>query len=272
MPDALPTWLADAYADPLFLWFVLGGTAVSMGSFLLFALPLTALAHQDPAWARRFRIQDRPPDVARWFWPSVGRWLLNNVALLAVVVALWPLLRPVTFVHLGPWPPVWVVILQLLAFVYLDDALYYGMHRTLHRSRWLYDRVHRLHHRVVRPSAITGHYMHPAEFIATGLLMLVGPLLLGAHVGVVYLWIALRQLEASEGHSGYHIPISPLSWLPGGHGADFHDFHHARFHGNYAGILAWIDARAGTWSRGYAAHVASKQGRLGWPHHGEEGR
>lgn len=238
------------YSDPLFGWVVLGGTAVSMVSFLAFALPLTWLAARTPSWAMSWRIREGTPDVGRWFWPSLRRWLVNNLALLAVLVLIWPWVAPWVTIELGPWPAAWVVVVQLLFFVYLDDALYWVLHRAMHTS-WLYRRVHQHHHRISRPVAITGHDMHPVEFVATGLLMLVGPLLVGAHVGVLYLWIALRQLEAAEGHSGLHLWFSPLAWLPGGHGAGFHDAHHAKFHGNYAGILGWLDGALGTWSEGY---------------------
>lgn len=241
---------ASSYADPLFAWVVLGGSAVSMLSFLAFALPLTALAWRTPSWAASWRIQSRPADVGRWFGPSLRRWASNNAILLGLLVVAWPWARPFLAFELGPWPAWYVVVGQLLLFVYLDDALYWLLHRAMHTG-WLYRHVHRHHHRIVRPCAISGHDMHWLEFVLTGLLMLVGPALLGVHVGVLYLWIGFRQLEAAEGHSGLHLWFSPLSWLPGGHGADFHDAHHAKFHGNYAGILGWIDGVMGTYSDGY---------------------
>ncbi len=253
MLDSLPS----AYADPMFVSLVLWGTAVSMAAFLVFAIPLTWLAHRPPPWADRYRIQERKADVGAWWGRSVRQWLLNNLIMLALMVLAWPLVAALSRVHAGPPPPLWVAGMQLVGFVYLDDLLYHLMHRGMHKG-WLYDNIHRMHHRVATPSAITGHYMHPVEYVLTGTLMLAGPVLLGAHIQVVYAWIVFRQLEAAEGHSGYHIPLSPLSWLPGGHGADFHDFHHSRFHGNYAGILAWTDRVAGTWSRGYAEHVAAR--------------
>lgn len=242
--------LAARYADPLFGWVVLGGSAVSMASFLAFALPLTWIAWRRPAWSARWRIQTQPADVARWFGPSLRAWLRNNAVLLALLVVTWPAWGHLVTIQVGPWPPSWVVVGQLLLFVYLDDALYWLLHRAMHTG-WLYRTIHRHHHRITRPCAISGHDMHPVEFVLTAALMLVGPMLLGVHVGVLYVWIGFRQLEAAEGHGGFHIPFSPLSWLPGGHGAAFHDAHHARFHGNYAGILGWIDGVLGTYSKGY---------------------
>ncbi|MCB9680423.1 MAG: sterol desaturase family protein [Alphaproteobacteria bacterium] len=253
----LDSWL-QTYQDPMFLWFVVGANVVSMAAYLTFALPLTWLAWAEPAWAVSWRIQRKRPDVAKWFAPGLRAWAVNNAVLLGLIVVTWPLWGSHVTVHTGPWPPWWVAGLQLLAFVYLDDALYWVLHRAMHEG-WLWRRVHTVHHRVVTPCAITGHYMHPVEYVATAMLMLVGPLVLGVHVVVLYAWIVLRQLEAAEGHCGYHLAASPLAWLPGGHGADFHDFHHARFHGNYAGILGWLDGVLGTWSKGYAEHRAARR-------------
>ncbi|MCB9664188.1 MAG: sterol desaturase family protein [Alphaproteobacteria bacterium] len=252
MTDAL----AQAFADPLLISFILAANAVSVVAFAVFAVPLTWLAWRAPAWAERWRIQGRPFQVDRWLGPSLGRWAVNSVAMLAVSLCVWPLLRPLTGVHTGPLPPVWLAAGQLLLFVYVDDALYWLMHRAMHEG-WLYRRIHAVHHRIPTPFAATGHYMHPVEYVATGLLMLAGPVVVGAHVAVVYAWVVLRQLEAAEGHCGYHLPISPWRWLPGGHGPEHHDFHHSRFHGNYSGFLGWLDVALGTEARGYAAHRAA---------------
>jgi 4-alpha-methyl-delta7-sterol-4alpha-methyl oxidase len=257
----------ESWSDGRFVPLVLGGTAVSMAAFLLFALPLTWVAWAQPAWAQPWRIQARRADVARWWWPSVGRWLVNNVALLALLTAAWPAVGPLIQVRTGPTPGVAELLLSCLAFIWLDDLLYYAMHRAMHHG-WLYRRVHSVHHRISTPSAISGHYMHPVEFIATGLLMLLGPVLAGSHVITIWAWIVLRQLEAAEGHGGFHLPFSPLQLVPGNHGADFHDFHHSKFTGNYAGFLAWVDRALGTWARGYAEHAEARGlrwwGPLGW--------
>ena len=247
------------YTEPRFWWFPISASLVSMGAFLLFAVPFTILATRDPAWARGWRIQDKPFHVERFLWPSIRRWLVNNAAMTVGVIASWPLLR-LSHVHDGPLPAWWVWVGSLSLFVLLDDALYYFMHRAMHRG-WLWRVVHSDHHKVVTPFAFTGHHMHPLEYVATGSLMLVGPLLLGSHIGVVYAWIVLRQWEASEGHSGYRLPLSPTVWLPGSGGPDHHDFHHSRFHGNYAGYLPHMDRLLGTLSKGYAEHAAARRAR-----------
>ena len=249
--------LLAIYREPLFWLFPVATMLVSMLSFMVFAAPLTWLAARDPERLRRYKIQTRRPRAQELVGPSLRSWLVNNLWTLVGAVAAWPLLR-LTGVHAGPLPALWVIALQLVFFVYLDDFLYYWMHRALHVP-WLFKRIHGWHHRILTPWAITGHYMHPLEYSATGFLALVGPMLVGAHVATVWLWIAFRQWEAAEGHCGYDFPWSPTHFLPSNDGAIHHDVHHARVRGNYAGFLTWTDRAFGTLARGYAEELAARR-------------
>lgn len=256
----MPTWVPELYRDPRFLWIALGGTAVSMGAFALFAAPLTLLAWRDPPSLRKYRIQrDGPAREQKLVGPSITRWLVNNLAMLATVTLGWPLLSR-SAIHLGDAPPWWLVACEVTLFVYLDDFLFYWMHRALH-TPWLFRHVHAVHHRIRTPWAVTGHYSHPAEYVATGLLALAGPALVGAHVYALWAWVAVRQWEAAEGHCGYDFPWSPSHLLPGSDGARHHDAHHAKVHGNFAGFLAHVDGWFGTYSKGYAPWRSSPRDR-----------
>lgn len=262
-------WARHTFQDPRFWYVPVATVLVGMAAFALFAGLYTWLAARDPAWARRWKIQNargagRMSEAeagqrnilvpgARMVRLSLRSWLINNAWMIAAACASWPLMS-LSKVHLGPLPPAWVVALQLVFFIYLDDFLYYWLHRAMH-SRLLLKHVHGWHHRVLTPWAITGHYMHPLEYVLTGSLAFVGPALLGSHVAVLWIWIAFRQWEAAEGHSGYAFPWSPTHWLPFSHGALHHDFHHARVRGNYAGFLPLWDRMFGTYVRDYEKSV-----------------
>lgn len=250
MPDL--NAILDLYREPLFWQFPVASSLLSVAAFLLFALPLTWIAWRDPVWARKYRIQPRRMDVPRWFWPSLGRLLVNSGVTFLLILPLWPLLR-LSNVHAGPLPPWWEVAWQLLFFVYLDDFLFYWMHRALHTPK-LFRHVHAVHHRVRTPCAVAGVYFHWMEYAAISSLVLVGPLLVGAHVVTLYIWVVLRQLEAASGHCGYDWPFEPLRLLPLYDGNGYHDYHHGSFKGNYAGAVGWLDRVFGTSSAGYAEY------------------
>lgn len=66
-------------------------------------------------------------------------------------------------------------------------------------------------------------------------------------------WLALRQYEATDGHCGYVFPWNPGHVIPLYEGAGYHDFHHAKYQGNYAGFLPYLDRFWNTYARGYLA-------------------
>ena len=94
--------------------------------------------------------------------------------------------------------------------------------------------------------AMLGLEMHPVEFVLTAALAMSVPTLLGVHVVTLWVWIAVRQWQAAEGHSGYEFPWNPSYLIPGYGGVGHHDRHHAEFDCNYAGFLAWFDRVVGT--------------------------
>ena len=136
------------------------------------------------------------------------------------------------------------------------------MHRWFHENKFLLKHVHSVHHRIRNTCGINGNYMHWIEFSATATLMLLGPMLIGAHLYVVWIWVVIRQFEAVDGHAGYDIPWNPAHWLPLYEGPVYHDFHHSKFKGNYAGFLPYLDRFMGnTYVKEYLTYLKGK--RLG---------
>ena len=71
-----------------------------------------------------------------------------------------------------------------------------------------------------------------------------GPILVGPHLSVWFLWLALRLWETIDAHCGYDFPFSPFKLVPFFGGAEQHDFHHKMNVGNY-GMLTCV---TGWWS------------------------
>ena len=232
------------YTDPWFWQFPMATLAISIAAFLLVAIPWTIIAWQDPFALRKYKIQSKPFEMKKFLLPSISRIIINNIILASLLVLVWPLLK-LTGVHNGALPVWYIIIAQLVFFVLLDDFLYYWMHRYMHENKWLLKHIHSVHHRIHNTCGVNGNYMHWVEYSLTATLTLVGPMLIGAHIYVVYLWVILRQVEGADGHIGYDIPWNPAHLLPIYEGPVYHDFHHAKFKGNYAGFLPYLDKYLG---------------------------
>lgn len=250
--------MMELYSDPMFWLYPVGTLVVSVFAFLLFATPYTWIAWKDPVSLRRYKVQDKPFEVEKYLGESLRRVFVNAGLMLVLLVPAWPLLR-FSPIHAGEMPVWYVVIAQLVFFIFLDDFLYYWMHRAMHKG-WLLKHVHSVHHRIRNTTAINGNFFHPVEFIMTASLALVGPMMVGAHVYVLWIWIAIRQFEAADGHCGYVFPWNPGHLVPFYEGAGYHDFHHSAYQGNFSGFLPYLDRFFGTYARGYLEWRARQRG------------
>jgi len=51
-----------------------------------------------------------------------------------------------------------------------NDVHFYAIHRLLH-GRWLFQHIHREHHRAIRPTPFSTYAMHPIEALLLGSVM-----------------------------------------------------------------------------------------------------
>ena len=253
----LYTYVIESYQDPMFLLFPVYSTLLGIGFYLLFALPLTAIAHYDPKSLRKYKVSDEPIDVKKYFWKSLGKLFSHNILLLIIVCAMWPLTR-VFGVHAGELPPWYLIIAQILFFLYVDDFITYWAHKGLH-TPWLYRHVHSVHHRVKHPSAMDNSYFHWAEYLILVTTGQIAPLLMGAHVYVIWAWLFIRIWQSVGGHSGYSFPWTPLRLIPLFEGGDYHYYHHTDQRGNMSGILPYLDR---IWGRTSPTYTKYKQAQL----------
>lgn len=247
MNEFITSWLgvyANLGQDSWFWQYPVATLYISIGAFLMFSLPWTFLAWVDPPSLRKYKVQQKPFQVRKYFLPSLARIFINSTILLFILALVWPVLR-YSPIHADELPDWYIIVLQILFFVFLDDFIYYWTHRYMHENKWLLKHVHSVHHRIRNTCAINGNYFHWAEFAITATIALIPPMLVGAHLYVLWGWIIFRQLEAADGHCGYDIPWNPAHWLPVYEGPVYHDFHHKRFQGNYSGFLPYLDKYMG---------------------------
>jgi 4-alpha-methyl-delta7-sterol-4alpha-methyl oxidase len=67
-----------------------------------------------------------------------------------------------------------------------------------------------------------------------------------AHCFMLIFWQVWKIFISSEGHCGFEFPFSPTRILPLVSGASYHDWHHSKNVGNFAGSVYLWDTIMGT--------------------------
>lgn len=101
-----------------------------------------------------------------------------------------------------PLPSGWEIISQLTVYFMVEDYTNYWIHRFLH-NKWGYEKIHKVHHEYTAPIGFAAPHAHWAEVLILGIPSFLGPAMVPGHMITFWLWIALRQVEAIETHSGY---------------------------------------------------------------------
>ena len=153
--------------------------------------------------------------------------------------------------------------LSLIFFMLVEDFIFYWAHRFLH-LKWIYPHIHKMHHTHTSTVSIAAEYVHPVEFLLSGVLpSSLGPILLGYHSHFVTLiaWYILRYCESLDGHCGYDFSWSPFRLIPLSSGGAYHDFHHAVNIGNYGSLFSAWDSIFGTNQTFYKAFYKAQNNK-----------
>ncbi|KAF7828366.1 methylsterol monooxygenase 1-1-like [Senna tora] len=151
-----------------------------------------------------------------------------------------------------PLPSGWEILSQLAVYFMIEDYTNYWIHRFLH-GKWGYEKIHRVHHEYTAPIAFAAPYAHWAEILILGIPSFLGPAIAPGHMITFWLWIALRQIEAIDTHSGYDFPWSITKYIPFYGGSEYHDYHHyvgGHCQSNFASVFTYCDYIYGT-DKGY---------------------
>ncbi|ONK71864.1 uncharacterized protein A4U43_C04F13170 [Asparagus officinalis] len=246
MPDSILY-----YHNTLFLFII----------FTLVPLPLSLIELCFPSFLSKYKIQ---PKV--WLTPAKFLECYKNVMkVFFLVVCPLQLMSYPTVKLIGiraglPLPSLWEVGVQLLVYFLIEDYGNYWLHRWLH-GKWGYENIHKVHHEFTAPIGFAAPYAHWSEVLILGIPTFVGPALVPGHMITLWLWIALRQIEALDTHSGYDLPLSFTKFIPFYGGAEYHDYHHyvgGQSQSNFASVFTYCDYLYGT-DKGYRyqkAHLA----------------
>jgi sterol desaturase/sphingolipid hydroxylase (fatty acid hydroxylase superfamily) len=114
-----------------------------------------------------------------------------------------------------------------------------------HKS--IYKYIHKKHHTFKESIGIASEYAHPVEDVLANTIPTIGGcLVMGSHVAVLWIWLAIRVAETVDAHSGYRFPLSPFAMLGFQGGAERHDFHHSHNVGCYGSFTVFWDQVMGT--------------------------
>ncbi|GMN32556.1 hypothetical protein TIFTF001_003730 [Ficus carica] len=220
--------------------------------FLIFSLvpiPLVLLELARSSGLLRYKIQPKVRlslsetlscyrDVMRMFFLIVGPLQLVS----------FPSVKMIGIRTGLPLPSGWEILSQLLVYFVVEDYTNYWIHRFLH-NKWGYEKIHRVHHEYTAPIGFAAPYAHWAEILILGIPSFLGPAMVPGHMITFWLWIALRQIEAIDTHSGYDFPWSPTKYIPFYGGAEYHDYHHyvgGQSQSNFASVFTYCDFIYGT--------------------------
>ncbi|XP_076455742.1 methylsterol monooxygenase 1-like [Babylonia areolata] len=227
--------------------------------FVYFAACLPAFLFQFLPFMRKYKIQQDKPETKEKQWKCFKLLMFNHFCIQApLILGTYAFTEyfniPYTWDQMPPW---WDLALRSFGCAVIEDTWHYFLHYALHDRR-IYKHIHKVHHHFQTPFGMTAEYAHPAETLILGAGFFIGVLLLCNHVVFLWVWVTVRLFETIDVHSGYYVPwLNAFHLFPFYAGAEFHDFHHYNFVGNYGSTFTWWDQLFGT-DRQYKEFCARK--------------
>ncbi|CAK8697470.1 unnamed protein product [Clavelina lepadiformis] len=187
-----------------------------------------------PKFLHRYKIQkdkNIPVDASRYI--QCCRVSLTNEILSCLMIwLLYPIMRESGMSCQNRLPPIWRLPIDFYAFLIVVEIMFYYSHRFFHLP-WIYKYIHKKHHEWIAPISLAASYAHPVEHLVSNFFpLIVGPILMGSHLSIVWIWLAMSQISTCLNHSDYHFPFQSSP--------QFHDYHHIKFNECY-GVTGWLD-------------------------------
>lgn len=149
-----------------------------------------------------------------------------------------------------PW---WFASLALAILIH--DTYFYWTHRAIHH-RWLFARIHRVHHLSTAPSPWAAYAFAPAEALINALVFPIVVVLVPMHEAATFVFLVYMIVMNVIGHLGIELYprwFATRRWTRWYSTSTHHNLHHRDFHGNYGLYFTWWDRLMGTQHRDYIA-------------------
>ena len=143
------------------------------------------------------------------------------------------------------------LVLELIASMFIYDALFFATHLALHRLPLL-ARIHTAHHRHGEIHPQVTNRLSVAERLSLILLANFALNIIGSHVLTRTMFVPLFVYMLIEVHSGVDLAWQYDKFLPAGWGtgARKHAAHHREGHKHYAPFFSWWDNALEWWESG----------------------
>ena len=131
------------------------------------------------------------------------------------------------------------IIVQLFVILLFDDTFFYFLHRLMHENKFIYRKIHKIHHRANSPIPIDYIYVHPLEWMSGFIGPFIGILILGG-VSIYSFWLYLlvRNFHELSIHSGLKTSLVKFPFYGTN---EHHDKHHEKRDGNYVSTFVLWD-------------------------------
>lgn len=144
--------------------------------------------------------------------------------------------------------PIWWLPVSFLLCLLFHDAWFYWTHRAMHH-RWLFARIHAVHHASRPPTAWAAMSFHPWEAVTGAVVIPFLVFVIPLHYGVVLAVLLVMTIMGVTNHMGWELFPSRLvhgrigNWIIT---ASHHQRHHDRYNCNYGLYFRFWDRICGT--------------------------
>jgi sterol desaturase/sphingolipid hydroxylase (fatty acid hydroxylase superfamily) len=230
----------------IYLWGLVDCTLVmlrrmSTSSFSFLKL----IGQRGSKWIESYQIQQNESDMSMWFH---GSRLHQNLLWYFLPIATYDWFVPRRYLKLQvEAPTVSLVIVQVISSLIVYDALFFLAHFAMHRSRWLYRKLHAKHHHFHTVRACETVRLSFVEQIIDVAISIITLNLLGCHPVSRAIYDVCITYLLAELHCGYDMPWMAHNVVPFGimSGPLEHDRHHATGINHYEKFFTFWDRAFG---------------------------